>query len=100
MSNGIPDAAVKPRSPEVEDRGGLVARGDRDVAGATVPPGVTLVAADTASYSLQVGTGEATRHLAAPAALRRRAPVPRLWPSRPGGCRRAPCRGRRGRRGT
>jgi hypothetical protein len=35
-------------------------------AGATVPPGVTLVAADTASYSLQVGTGEATGHLAGP----------------------------------
>jgi hypothetical protein len=35
-------------------------------AGATVPPGVTLVAADAASYCLQVGRGEATRHLVGP----------------------------------
>jgi Tfp pilus assembly protein PilE len=35
-------------------------------AGATVPPGVTLVAADAASYCLQVGAGAATRHVAGP----------------------------------
>jgi hypothetical protein len=35
-------------------------------AGATVPPGVTLVAANAVSYCLQVGTGAATRHLAGP----------------------------------
>jgi hypothetical protein len=35
-------------------------------AGATVPAGVTLVAADAVSYCLQAGTGAAARHLAGP----------------------------------
>ncbi len=34
--------------------------------GATVPTGVTLVAADTASYCLQIGSGAAVRHLTSP----------------------------------
>jgi hypothetical protein len=34
--------------------------------GATVPAGVTLVAADTASYCLQVGSGTTVRHLTGP----------------------------------
>lgn len=38
-------------------------------AGAVVPPnyGVTLVRADTTSYCLQAGTGEAARHVVGPA---------------------------------
>jgi hypothetical protein len=132
MSNGSPDAAVKPRSPEV-DNGPVVrafgllsmlaalavagylytrsadtlppAGGDAvqelavdaaaeatllaaktavdsslaatgTYAGATVPPGVTLVAADAASYCLQVGTGGATRHLAGPAGSPTPGPCP------------------------
>jgi hypothetical protein len=35
-------------------------------AGAPVPTGVTLVAVDAASYCLQVGAAEATRHLTSP----------------------------------
>jgi hypothetical protein len=34
--------------------------------GATVPAGVTLVEADTASYCLQVGSGADVRHLTSP----------------------------------
>ncbi len=34
--------------------------------GATVPTGVTLVDADTASYCLQVGSGPTVRHLTGP----------------------------------
>ena len=35
-------------------------------AGAPVPTGVTLVAVDASAYCLQVGTGEAARHLSGP----------------------------------
>ena len=35
-------------------------------AGATVPPGVTLVNADAVSYCLQIGTGATVRHLTSP----------------------------------
>ncbi len=35
-------------------------------AGATVPPGVTLVSADAVSYCLQTGTGATVRHLTSP----------------------------------
>ena len=35
-------------------------------AGATVPPGVTLVNASAVSYCLQIGTGTAVRHLTSP----------------------------------
>jgi hypothetical protein len=35
-------------------------------AGAAVPPGVTLAAADAAGYCLQIGAGASTRHLTGP----------------------------------